>query len=281
MTQILTLLTESAIVQVSDRRVTHPSGRFTDIDNKVVVYLSLAAYGYTGDAEVGGRTDRWMTEVLAPTAGLGDGANALKDAATAAFRTRPSTLAIVGAGWDPKPDGTFRPFYIVISNYVANELPRSGGPAKLREAHAVMKPGPRRGAFDWYGVEMQPWMSCLLYVAGQYLRERRLPTLLRNIRRALDGHARPLALIRILAEEIWHTAAHNDAVGKSLMAVAVPRAAARTSGPVELASGPPSESTITALYLAGPSADPTYYMPNLAGAGACFTDATVEPAPMV
>lgn len=145
----------------------------------------------------------------------------------------------------------------------------------------MLKPGPRRGALDWYGVEMQPWMSCLLYVAGQYLRERRLPTLLRNVRRALDGHAKPLALIRILAEEIWHTAAHNDAVGKSLMAVAVPRAAARTSGPVELVSGPPSENTITALYLAGPSADPTYYMPNLAGAGACFTDATVEPAPMV
>ena len=162
-----------------------------------------------------------------------------------------------------------------------NELPRSGGPAKHRVAYAVMKPGPRRAVFDWYGVEVQPWMSCLLYVAGQYLRERRLPSLLRNIRRALDGNAEPLALVRILAEEIWHTAANNDAIGKSLMAVTVPRAAARTSGPVELMSGPPREDRITALYLAGPTADPTYYMPNLAGAGVCFTDATVEPAPMV
>src|SRR5258706_11425228 len=92
---------------------------YDDVQNKAVVFLTLGAFGYTGAAEVGGRTDRWMTEVLAPSVGLGEGFKVLEDAATVEFQTpalQQATLAMVGAGWDPQSDGSLVPFYVVISN---------------------------------------------------------------------------------------------------------------------------------------------------------------------
>ena len=95
----------------------------------------------------------------------------------------------------------------------------------------------------------------------------------RNVR----ARAGPLALVRLLAEEIWRVALVNERVGSSLMAVAMPISAARRSGPVELVGGPPHPGHFTAMYLPGPNQSPVYYVANLAGAGACFVDATLEP----
>jgi len=66
MTQILTLLTHRTIIQVSDRRVSFPQRQPDDVRNKATIYLTLAAFAYTGIASLQGRpTDVWMTEVLA------------------------------------------------------------------------------------------------------------------------------------------------------------------------------------------------------------------------
>jgi hypothetical protein len=223
-----------------------------------------------------------MTEVLSEKSGLGEGLDALKDAATTRFRkARPQglDLTMVGVGWDPKPDGSFVPFYATISNVIINELPkvREKGPTRDAYAVAVMRSGPTRPVFDWYAVAMQPWLSCLVHIAGQPMAKDQVDRLVRNLRRAVLAEAKPIALIRLIAEEVWAVAATNPYVGTSLMAVSLPRAAARRSGQVSLVSGPPQADEITAMYLPGLSTDPIYYQPNLAGAGACFIDATIEP----
>lgn len=286
MTQILTLLTASSVVQVSDRRLTAWNGGnphvLDDKANKAVVYLALAAFAYTGAADVGGRTDRWITEVLAPTAGLGQALDSLRDAATQSFSTSPFSVAgltIVGAGWDPQSDGRFVPFYSVVSN-VAQRTP-PGVRGAVRDGRAVGyrfdAVGARRPRFDTWAVALQPSMSHLLHVAGQPLIASNEDRLLRNIGRAVSAKAEPTALMRLLAEEIWRVAAINPKVGKSLMAVCLPVTAARTSGPLLVVGGPPKENEFTALYLPDEHAGPEYYLPNLAGAGACFIDAIVEP----
>src|SRR5689334_9626442 len=107
MTQVLTLLTSSCVLQVSDRRVSRTlNGQlvwFDDHRNKAVAYLALATFGYTGAAVLGlTPTDVWMTERLAPTAGIGNGLEVLCDAATTAFRSPDlanERLAMVAAGW--------------------------------------------------------------------------------------------------------------------------------------------------------------------------------------
>jgi hypothetical protein len=86
-----------------------------------------------------------------------------------------------------------------------------------------------------------------------------------------------MTVVRLLAEEVWAVAAINPLVGSSLMAIAVPRTAARTSGALELIGGQPLPGHITAWYLPGPDASEVAYMPNLAGAGTMMADATLEP----
>src|SRR5688572_27034046 len=71
MTLILTCLTPTLVIQVSDRRLswlTGPkAGQPTDVEqNKSVVVCNRICFAYSGPSNIGGkRTDLWLTEVVA------------------------------------------------------------------------------------------------------------------------------------------------------------------------------------------------------------------------
>jgi hypothetical protein len=278
MTQILTLLTHDTVIQVSDRRVSFPHRAPDDLRNKATIYLTLAAFGYTGLASLAGHpTDLWMTEVLGPTMGLGEGFDALRLAANRDVPKR-ERLAMVCGGWDPKPN-TFAAFVATIDNCLPRDLPRVRERRPTRNSTGVMagRFGPARNEFTWFAVALQPSLSCLLHIAGQPLLRGQEDTLLRDVKRALVARADDVALVRILAEAIWRVARENTYVGRSLMATCLPKSAARRSGPLQLVSGPPSREHFTAMYLPSPDADAIYYLPNLAGGNTVMTSGMVEP----
>ena len=187
-------------------------------------------------------------------------------------------LAIVSAGWDPKPD-TFVAFLATIDNCLAHDLPVVREREFTCNSSAFMDArfGKSRSEFTWFAVALQPFLGQLLHIAGQPLIHGQHERVLRDTRRAQASGVDDLALVRILAEAIWKVASVNKYVGKSLMATSLPKSAARRSGPLQLASVPPSPEHFTAMYLPGPDADEVYYLPNLAGGNTVMTGATVEP----
>lgn len=68
MTLILTLVTPSQVLQVSDRLVTRGTSRFDEFANKNVIFLAknaLVTIGYSGLAYLDGvPTDHWLAEQI-------------------------------------------------------------------------------------------------------------------------------------------------------------------------------------------------------------------------
>src|SRR5262245_35518192 len=75
MTLIFSLLTNTHIVQVSDRKLTWKRGsRYElcdDETNKAVVWCNRAVFSYTGISKVGQeRTDHWIRDAIRPANSL-------------------------------------------------------------------------------------------------------------------------------------------------------------------------------------------------------------------
>ncbi|MEO8457044.1 MAG: hypothetical protein ABI559_04460 [Chloroflexota bacterium] len=145
MTFILSLLTQRAVLQVSDRVVTWGSQEFDAEANKVIVYLArnaVVAIAYSGKAYIDGvTTDHWIAEQISDTAldlefgmrigprrripeDLGASIERLKHRATREYSKRGSVepLEITCAGFQWKTRrlaSPIRPVFATIQNSTA------------------------------------------------------------------------------------------------------------------------------------------------------------------
>lgn len=126
---LLSPLTPSVVLRVSDRRVSFVQGNRVmprdDLFNKAIVYDGRVCFPYAAMAEVlGERTDVWLAKVLAESGALDNGFELLRQTCTEVFshgKMEELPLGVVAAGWSCRPpDGQLAPFYSVISNFFIN-----------------------------------------------------------------------------------------------------------------------------------------------------------------
>lgn len=268
MTLILSLVTPSVVVQLSDRRVSFLRGGRVeardDLTNKAVVYCGRVAFSYTGVAEVRGqRTDKWIANVLSEAALLPKGFELLRKRGTAAFRGAGLPLSIVAAGWTFRPpDGHLAPFYSIVSNSFAN-------------GRWLREPMDR---FVWV-IEVAPERRFGLFIAGRTVPSNDRRSLHRNLKRVSHRGLHVSNAIRLMADTVRSRARFDRAVGEDLLINCIPKAAVSSSSSrqVTLISGSPLPDVPTFLYMPAARDEPIVHGPTFVCHGAVMSDFQAGP----
>jgi hypothetical protein len=277
MTMVISVLTATSVVQVSDRRVSRMRNdrtieSYEDTWNKAVVFLNRVTFGYTGNAIASEafpneRTDQWICRILAPAFTLTEAFAALDKAATVllASKVARQELAIFGAGWSEDGPGQFAPFLCVISNFLDQQGRHQGF-----ISDSFQEWGYRLGAHNVF-----------LFVGGQQLTRDRKYALLRALTKAARRRTDPWNLVRLVGTEVRRAATSTGSgstISQNLMAVSVPMPRLGHEREMILLSGPPQTDVPTCCYIPAGTDELKFFMANLAGAGTCMSDGSVVPA---
>lgn len=271
MTLILSLVADSVVVQVSDRRVSlvQPDDSLLprdDITNKAVLFCSRSLLAFTGFAELEGlRTDLWIAERLRHSDDLGCGFERLRADLNELFLRRTyagGPMSVVAAGFKMNADGSLTPYYAVVSN-------------QFREGGWRAKP------YDdfWWSWEGCPTGAWGLFEAPKWLTAREFASLKRTMGRAAERTGDVANAIRLMSNAIRAVAQRlgpTSPVGRDLMLTVLPRASAAPSPDVMALSSGPMPETPTFLYLPAEQ-EPVAYGPTFVCGGAVMTDFVSRP----
>jgi hypothetical protein len=291
-TLVLSLITESWAIQVSDRRLVwlgpnRQIVRKDDERNKAIVWCNRLAFAYTGLAELGPKreaTDAWLARELAKwwvEAGEVEQTQdavvgAIADCATAAFR-RPRIAraipphlrrhAFVGTGWarfDGETD--MAPYIVQIHNFPTSGDPAAPAEEKFGTSILRLPEGERQIFINWTGQELEDPERPLL----EQLRrgDPRSPR--------YGEHA-----AGVLVDIIRAVARRNRHVGRALLINALPRWAIRPGDreTLLLGSGPMAQQ-LTFLHLPYDKSDPVMRGPRYVCEGRQMANFEVStPAP--
>ena len=261
MTLVLSLITESWAIQVSDRRLVwlDPANRIIRKDderNKAVVWCNRLAFAYTGLAELGPMreaTDEWLARELAESwvdAGAADQSQdavmaAIADRATAAMK-RPRIArgipahqrrhAFVGVGWARfKEEDAMTPYIAQIHNFPQSSNHQTAAADEFGVTILRLPPGDKQIFVNWIGQELDDPARRLLDEL-----KRGDPQ-----SRAYGSYA-----AGVMVDIIRTVAANNEFVGRGLLINSLPRWAIHPGETTTflLASGPTNEQ-LTFLHL--------------------------------
>jgi tetratricopeptide (TPR) repeat protein len=262
MTLILNCLTHDYLFQVSDRRLvyTDKNGDVKDIRddnaNKAIFYCGHITFGYTGLADIEGkRSDYWLLEKL-PTS-FETFHSKIKEDATEAFKKLPPKFkpwkrhAFVGIGWiRVQKAGPLHPALVLISNF------HSENGKQLSSVNE---------SFSVFSMRLPDQESLFIYPVGQPIDKEILNRLHRNIRKRLKKRADYKEIMKVLIGEVRGIAEKSKGkIGKNLMAVGMPKAAAG-SGLVSPIRGIADyvESMNIFLYFPNDRSDGMIYSPHV------------------
>jgi hypothetical protein len=267
MTLVLSLISESWAIQVSDRRLVYLGSRGEvvrkeDERNKAVLWCNRLAFAYTGLAELGPmreNTDVWLSRELAEWWSEGDGTELGQDAlvatiidrATAAMK-RPRIVrnipraqrmhAFAGTGW-ARFDGVGEMVPYIVQ--IHNQEVRPDGTTRVRDEFGFfvhrLPEGDNPIFVNWIGQELGDEEA-----------------LLDNLKRSDPASKEfgPYAA-EVLAEIVRRVADRNQLVGRGLLISALPRWAIRPgSRETFLLAGGPSWDDLTFLHLPSDADDP-------------------------
>lgn len=247
MTLILTCISETFVLQVSDRRLSLPNGSVYDDEANKALQYGVLCMAYTGLGELLRMpTDIWATEALRSAANVPDGLRRLAEQATGdmqryakvrRIRKRDRLLAFVGAGWMVSPRG-LAPFAFWIANCVG------------RRGMWLTSP---RAEFRFTAAALPERKTAEVFVAGQLLgrtpagHEAKRNALRGEVGRRLSRGEGPEQVADVLAAAIREVAVSNERVGASVMISCVP-AQAVTGDSYAVHGGRPNTETATFAY---------------------------------
>lgn len=218
MTLIISVLTPSYVLQVSDKRVTSiADGSLIDDDRvKAVQYCNQMLFSYSGVAELAAQPfHEWLVDVLAERPmSLEDAVSNLQQRLNGAFESpnlpaQRKRHAVVGVGWAEFGDSEeLSPFKVVVSNSVAAD----GRWKRLAEA-----------AFAIQGQVLESHSLTHLSAIGAAVPPTLRRNLTRNVERLVERSDNVLELIRLVAMTIRSVAAINATVGSSMTAMVLPK----------------------------------------------------------
>lgn len=271
MTLIGTLVSNSVLVQVSDRRISllHRDGSTElrdDITNKAVLYENRATLAFTGLAKLEGEnTDIWIARRLAATTNLNDALEKITDDLTALFQRafyRSHCHSIVIAGW--KRNGPDEP--TGFSGLVSNHF-RLGG-------KWLTSPEPK---FSWFVQMARPELPTLVFVPN--LVPKKVGTsLYRQLLRVKHRGLNVANAVTLLADTIGSIADYRPTVGHELMVSVLPRSAVPPGASTEMTtiSGSINPDTPT-FYMLSASGDQVGYGPTIVTNGMIMTNLQWRP----
>ena len=279
MTLVISCVTPSHVVQVSDRRLTWLTGPDAgqvadDNRNKALVVCNRIIIAYTGLAEIANhKTDEWLLDIVSTVEPYNPQRiceTLAERAAEALHKVRiPSPKkrhAFLVSGWAKfnSEDAPLTPFVTAISNALNNQwhwVPEANDIFQVRTVPLANRP-------------------FLLAAVGQPMGSTTQKRLVRQVRNYVDRERGPEAYIRILATAIRETNVSNSAVGRNLMAVSLPRTALTQSGGLSVPLGALLQSSeALALYLPESGEEAIRYAPNYTCEGMSYKQVFVRLEP--
>jgi hypothetical protein len=279
MTQIITAITKEYALLVADRRLTFlegpKKGHTKDDDTcKLVSLCNICGIGYTGLAGIEGvPTHEWMAKTLAAE-NCSDPATASRilseraSNALAKFDVTLRRLTFVIAGWAYFNGLTgLRPHVCAITN--------------MLDASGQLLPT-SQDTFRVLTNALQDNQEYTIHVFGQPLLLERGQRLERNVRTLVEKEISPKAALRLLVDEVIHSAGRFQTVGKKILGVCIPRKAVEKSiktGQSVMLAVQPNEDAASFSYF-----DPTYselqqFGPTMTCGGSAVTDVTTKNDP--
>lgn len=268
MTLIISCITEDHCIQISDRKLTFPSGITADDNsNKSTLVKSdgILSFAYTGIAHIGNKkSDLWFISSISQSKFrrnelLDDVSNeCTKIFSTINTKKDLKRLAFVGVGYIfVKQDTEHKliPIYIIISNFHDNKGKWTN------EIYDTFKPTiiiPNKTS------------NYSLFIAGQNLPRDVKRTLDRDLKKCLNKTNDPFSLSRIIIKSIRAVADKNSYVGKDLLLTSIPKKAVKNNGFIALSSKP-NNKEITFCYVPLVKKEWISYGPNFAEPGGWAT----------
>jgi hypothetical protein len=274
MTLVLSLITESWAIQVSDRKLVWlgPNDeivRKDDERNKAVLWCNRLAFAYTGLAELGPKreaTDEWLTRELSEWWVEAGAVNQPQDAVVAAIADRATAAvrrpriargipphlrrhAFVGAGWSRfDGEGGMVPYIVHVHNFPSSTDCEAPAADKFGVAILRLPEGEKQIFVNWMGQELDESEKALL----QELKRGDPRS------REYGDHA-----AGVMVEIVRAVAERNELVGRGLLINSLPRWAIHPGDAptVLLASGPFAEQ-LTFLHLPHDENDPVIRGPR-------------------
>lgn len=274
MTLVLSLITESWAIQVSDRRLVWlgPNDeivRKDDERNKAVLWCNRLAFAYTGLAELGPRrepTDEWLTRVLSEWWVEAGEVEQKQDAVVAAIADRAGAAirrpriaraipphlrrhAFVGTGWarfDGK--GDMAPYIAQIHNFPKSKDRHAPAADKFAVAILRLPEGEKQISVNWMGQELEEPETAML----------------EQLKRA-DPRSREYGehAAQVMVRVVRSVASRNELVGRGLLISSLPRWAIhpREAETFVVASGPMA-GELTFLHLPANADEPVIRGPR-------------------
>jgi hypothetical protein len=226
MTLILSAFYNDFVIQVSDRRLTHPDGSlYDDESNKAILLENRIAIGYSGLAFINGqKTDDWIAQTLINIQAKSqsqDIAYLMTELSLEATRVFEKIqlgksikkLAIVGVGWMflQEDNGLASPIFLSLSNAQTNRFEWLGEAEDKFVLHPLLGRSENQGFF--------------ILTTGQTIPSLDFKRLGRQIKRCFEHNTGPEPVVRLLADAIQKRSTQENTVGKTLMAVCIPKEA--------------------------------------------------------
>lgn len=276
MTFILNCATSEHVFQVSDRKLTYfPSGKpYDEESNKAVMVNGRMAFAYTGLGKIGRvSTDEWLVKTIATVTedNLGAIAEKIRQQATTDFarlNARDRNIlkhAFVGVGWTIYNSETeLSPILLTIDN----ALDASG---------------------EWSTVTSQEFKTTLnswgisknfcIGSAGVSISQLEKKAVWRHLTRIVKHGELPLAMLRGMINAcLWIADRHKPWVGKSLMALCIPKKAVlktmNTSRVMMFSSA--SKETAYFFYISKDGKQGINFGPHFVNRGNAYTNYRIE-----
>jgi hypothetical protein len=276
MTQVIAAVTQDYALLVADRRLTflggQTHGQVMDDDTcKLVSLCNVTGIGYTGLAQLDGiPTHEWIAKTLASEScsDPGGASRILAEHARVALSKvsknfRRHTFILAGWAYFTGLTG-IRPHICAVTNM----MDASGQVlSTANDNFAVLVKALRDGE------------DLAIHVSGQPLLLERGQRLERNLRKLITREISPKAALRLLVDEVIHTAELSSTVGKKVLGLCIPRRAAQKvveSGKSVLLAAQPNEEAASFCYY-----DPSYselqqFGPTVTCGGFASTDVRTE-----
>lgn len=268
MTLILSCATEEHVIQASDRRLTslHDGSLITDEQNKAVLFCGRVAFAYTGLATMPGNvhTDLWIAQRLADERcnTIAHALRVLRARATDAFvdirlDRRKKRHSIVGIGWTRNTvDAAWLPVYCLITN--AQSPDGSWMPEATEEFRTELIVGTGR-------------KSVAIHWAGSGFSNEDVRALTATLGESIGRRSTALELRQHVLDALARAATRSNTIGKSMMAVVLPRSALGSKESIAI-SGAPRADMVSFEYIAKERTHGTQFGPHSVCRGSGGTD---------
>lgn len=274
MTLILSWISNDYAIQVSDRRLTKPSGELYDDEaNKVVSWCGDLVFSYCGlgftDSEGKERTDNWLANMLRSKQIklLSDVPESIQTESTACFKKlkfnpQYKRHAFVGIGWVSHMGKIkLQPIVSVVSNYLDDRnRPLTNTRVEFKRTTFIIPPN----------------KFSILLVNGVEPGKSLVAALRRKLEKCAKKQLDPLVPASLMVQFAREVAKKDNRVGSGLMVTTLPHPdRSPLKGTLAIYTAP-QPNFVTYYYISSGNSELVRYAPNFVCHGVSMSEITIK-----